>query len=572
LAGDDGDIAAFVDNAQRVDGEDLAFYQTSTALRAKAQRVVRPYAGALTAFALAGAIAIALVIGQALARQVFLASVDSPVLAAVGMSGGQLLAGLLGRVALAAIGGAAVAATVAILLSPLAPIGPARFAEPDPGMASDWFVLGVGAAATLILPVLIALGPAWFAARAAVRRSADDGGRKPSAVVDSLVRAGAPVVASTGIRMALERGGGRNALPVRTTLIGAALSVGVLATAIVFGNSLDHLVSSPHLYGGNWDATYDGGPQMSRTHGKALVVQANTLAADDAVEGVSIGGQAQVLVDGEPVPAIGVQTLEGDVHPTIVEGRMIAGDEEVVLGSNTLRRLGKSVGDQVLIGAEGPPTAFRVVGRAVFPLFAAYPSADKTGLGDGAAVTLDALKVIATGAYESLVLVDLGGDRDVFNRLQSDIGPGFEAPDRPEDIVGYEKVSVVPYVLTGLLVVLVGGTAAHALVVGVHRRRRDLAILKTVGFERRQVTGVVAWQATALAIVGIGVGLPVGVLVGSWIWRWFADRIGAVPEPAVSVVALVAVGVIALVAANAIAFLPARRAARMSPAAVLRAE
>ena len=52
---------------------------------------------------------------------------------------------------LIAAGGAAVAVGVAVLASPLMPLGLARIAEPDPGFAADWLVLGVGAAATVLL-------------------------------------------------------------------------------------------------------------------------------------------------------------------------------------------------------------------------------------------------------------------------------------------------------------------------------------------------------------------------------------------------------------------------------------
>lgn len=47
-----------------------------------------------------------------------------------------------------------------------------------------------------------------------------------------------------------------------------------------------------------------------------------------------------------------------------------------------------------------------------------------------------------------------------------------------------------------LLLGLVGGVALTA---GVRRRRRDLAVLKALGFTRSQLRAVVAWQASALA-------------------------------------------------------------------------
>ena len=112
---------------------------------------------------------------------------------------------------------------------------------------------------------------------------------------------------------------------------------------------------------------------------------------------------------------------------------------------------------------------------------------------------------------------------------------------------------------------------AHAVATSTARRRRDLAILKTLGFERPQVRHTVEWQATALAIGGLIVGIPLGVIVGDAIWRAIAHNLGvrvilALPPGLVVLVPVV------IVAVNVIAFFPARAAARLRPVVALRAE
>ena len=53
----------------------------------------------------------------------------------------------------------------------------------------------------------------------------------------------------------------------------------------------------------------------------------------------------------------------------------------------------------------------------------------------------------------------------------------------------------------------------HALVATTRARQRDLAVLRTLGFERRHLSATVAWQATAIALLGVLVGGVFGIAV-----------------------------------------------------------
>jgi ABC-type lipoprotein release transport system permease subunit len=113
---------------------------------------------------------------------------------------------------------------------------------------------------------------------------------------------------------------------------------------------------------------------------------------------------------------------------------------------------------------------------------------------------------------------------------------------------------------------------ALTLVASVHRRRRDLALLRTLGFTGRQLMAVVAWQASVAGAVGAVFGIPIGVVAGRWLWTLFARDIYAVPEPTVPVVSVLIVALAALVLVNVVAALPGRSAARITTAQVLRGE
>jgi ABC-type lipoprotein release transport system permease subunit len=97
-------------------------------------------------------------------------------------------------------------------------------------------------------------------------------------------------------------------------------------------------------------------------------------------------------------------------------------------------------------------------------------------------------------------------------------------------------------------------------------------LLKTLGFTKRQLAATTAWQASTASVIGTIVGLPLGILLGRWLWTLFAHGIHAVPDPTVPAVsvALVAHGALAL--ANVVALFPGRIAARTRVALLLRAE
>jgi len=113
---------------------------------------------------------------------------------------------------------------------------------------------------------------------------------------------------------------------------------------------------------------------------------------------------------------------------------------------------------------------------------------------------------------------------------------------------------------------------ALTLAASVRRRRRDLALLKTLGFTQRPLAAAVSAQASVAAVVGIAVGVPLGIVLGRWLWVLFARLIYAVPEPTVPVLWVVLIAIGSLVLANAVAAVPARSAARTPTALMLRAE
>lgn len=79
---------------------------------------------------------------------------------------------------------------------------------------------------------------------------------------------------------------------------------------------------------------------------------------------------------------------------------------------------------------------------------------------------------------------------------------------------GATGVVGVRLALASVVALLSLATTAHVLISTSRRSRRDLAILKALGFVRGQVRRAVAWQASTLALVSLVFGLPLGIALG----------------------------------------------------------
>jgi hypothetical protein len=511
------------------------------------------------------------VVGQGLGRQSVVESEEYPTLVALGLPRRQLI--LLGTVRnlLLGIAGAAGAAVVAFLLSPLAPVGEARLAEPSPGFAFDPLVLLLGALATVLVVAMLGL---WPSVRASHVRA--DGGqpRQPhrSSIVTHLSATGAPPSAVIGIRHALERGRGAASVPVGTALFGTVIAVTALCATAVFGAGLSHLTATPALYGQDYQIMFSslqGNPTK----------QLAEVKRDRAVKGIMVGTRDEISIDGVSVLSVVGKSVRGPLLISTVDGHAPSADGQISLGESTLHQVGAHVGSIVHATFQLPTggtrsASFRVVGTASFP-----SDFGLGGLGTGAAFTSagysDAVcppgptRTSCLRAYRAsepfVVLVSMvpgtAGRADIAKYVRA--YPGIaQLPDTPVSLVNFGEAVNFPLILGFVLALFGAATLTHLLVVSVARRRREIGLLKALGFVKGQVGATVCWQASTVALVGVLVGIPLGVAVGQAVWRAFATNLGAVPVSTVPVEVIAALGVGVLVVANLLALAPAVVAAR----------
>jgi hypothetical protein len=582
-------------------------YHALAPVTAKADRAVRPISIALGVFGGVTLLAAILVAAQLVSRRFRTEVVDREVLRALGANPADTVLDSLVGIEAAIFIGTLLAAGIAIALSPIAPLGPVRSVYPTRGIAYDWTVLGFGMLTLLVVLTAIATALAFVSAPHRLARRLGLRSGSGARIVASAARAGLPAPGVVGVRMALEPGEGRSAVPVRSALLGSILAVALVVTTITFGSSLQTLVSSPALYGWNW--TYALNP-VGSGGGNVPHVAFTMLHRDPYVAAYSGASYNDVEIDGQAVPFL-IEDAGAAVAPPILSGQPVTAAHEVVLGASTLAQLGKHLGDYVTVSygtpADAPiwlpPTRLRIVGTATFPAIGfASTVSDHTSMGTGLLLSNQDLPRQFAEAIQSGPVPALDGPNLALVRLKQGVPPAaalaslqriarasnqafatapggaagngivVQGVQRPAEIVNYKTIGITPTLLVSGLALGAIAALALTLLSSVRQRRRELALLKTIGFVRRQLAAAVAWQATVAALVGIVVGVPLGVIAGRWLWNLFAEQIYAVPYPTVPVSSLVLVGLGTLVLANVIAAVPARSAARTPTAFLLRSD
>ena len=135
-----------------------------------------------------------------------------------------------------------------------------------------------------------------------------------------------------------------------------------------------------------------------------------------------------------------------------------------------------------------------------------------------------------------------------------------------------KRIRTLPLALAAMVGVLAISSLAHAVVLSARRNRRQLAVLRTLGFSRGQAAAAVRWQATVLGLAAAAVGIPVGVVAGRWGWLAVARQLGVASGPVVPLLLLAVVAIAAVVVAHVVAVIPAWRSARLRPAEAFRVE
>ena len=332
-------------------------------------------------------------------------------------------------------------------------------------------------------------------------------------------------------------------------------------------------MQEPRLFGYAWDAAVIADPT-------SLDALADSLPSDLVADTWKGRVFASVRVEGL---LLGAVASEGP-PPSIIRGRSPEASDEVALDPKTLDRLDKGLNDTVSVTGTpdgddetSAPMSRRmlIVGSFAVPRLP-FQSDENPGKRPPSPRTACHRSPATPTTTGSDLTFRAGVDPiDAVQRLkETTAGRAFAviSPQQIGAVRGVQRISAAPWLLGGVLAVLAIGTLAHTLLLTTRRRRKDLAILQTLGFVGRQVRATVVWLAVAIVAPALVFGLPLGIVAGRWGWRLFAEYLAVVPDPVTPVAGALLVAVVAVAVAVVIAAGAGAMAARARPATVLRTE
>jgi putative ABC transport system permease protein len=266
----------------------------------------------------------------------------------------------------------------------------------------------------------------------------------------------------------------------------------------------------------------------------------------------------------------------------VLEGRLIAGAGEALLGAELARSLRARMGDRVTFLASDRDGVLNGVEATLVGLIA-YKTPGDRRVAQLALPDADAL-LRMEGRVTEMAVAIAGPERGplletVRRRLQSALGPAArvstwsEIASWLEDMILFQKIMFAVVGLVFVVVVLTGIT--NTMLMSVLERVREIGTMMALGVRRRQIVLLFLSESAFLGLLGGLAGAVAGAAVVAWLGRVGID----LPPPGIEVHNLVrpsvtpgyAAGAVLLAAAGAMAsaVYPALKASRLDPVEAL---
>ncbi len=248
----------------------------------------------------------------------------------------------------------------------------------------------------------------------------------------------------------------------------------------------------------------------------------------------------------------------------VVVGKLAAADRHLALGANV-----------TIWGADGKAKQYEVVGISAgssgrrwdndLQLFGSTAT-QLGGEGGPSSVLVSAKEGVDIDQLRQSLAAALGDTANV--------NTGAEAAEEEAQGVtgGFDVMGAVLLGFAAISVFVAGLVVSNTFTIVLAQRTRELALLRCVGANRRQVFRGVLLESflvgTIASVVGVAVGMALAAIVTLGIKQLGPDlQLGTLEVTAASVLVPIAVGLVTTVLA---ALLPARKATRVPPLAALR--
>jgi lipoprotein-releasing system permease protein len=280
-----------------------------------------------------------------------------------------------------------------------------------------------------------------------------------------------------------------------------------------------------------------------------------------------------VLIGTDPSAQVKVTTI-GDYVTQGEWSGLAAGGNRLVLGDELRKKLGVNLSQNVLVSLPGgTPTPFKVV--AIFDTGSVQANSQAYGaLSDVQRVnrTPNRVNTIAVRLHDYTQAADIA---TTWSKIS------------PEKVQSWDQLfanifsifriqDAVRYLSVGAILIVAGFGIYNVLNMTVVQKRQDIAILRSMGYNGRDVIWLFFSQGLLLALSGSALGLVFGYLVSLYVQTIpFAGGPGGggVGHLLVSFNPAIYVqgALLAIISASVASILPARAAGRLTPIEIIRA-
>ena len=316
------------------------------------------------------------------------------------------------------------------------------------------------------------------------------------------------------------------------------------------------------------------------SQGDLIVTQADAADISAAAVDEEVGQQLQVLPEVADVTGMlqSIVTSEGAryfmifgydpqgfaiEHFKIVEGEGLSDSKQVIIGKIAAENFEKGVGDSLkLFGS-----AFRIVGI--------YETGDGLEEGGGVISLSDAQVLLSKPHQVALFTLRLkpGADVEELRRKIERRIPDVTTSQSDQFATMQEAIQMVRGFAWGIafIAILVGAVGMmNTILMSVFERTREMGVLRSLGWSKRRVLGLIMGESLALSLIGGLIGTALGVAAVRALGS--SPATGGILQGRFSPELFIQALVVALVLGGLGGFYPAWRASKLTPLEALRYE